>query len=85
LQRGARDLTSALSDAGLQTDSQDLNFSLREQANQNAGNGNSGKDEQLDFNETENQSISSNDIDDPAALEAALRRSISEGRIDIRA
>ena len=85
LQRGARDLTKALNDAGLQADSQNLNFSLRENNQQQAGNGGSGKDENLDFSEAEEQAVGSNDIDDPAALEAALRKLVSDGRVDIRA
>lgn len=85
LQRGARDLAKALNDAGLQTDQQDLNFSLREHNQQQAGNGGSGGDEKLDFSETEDQVAGSNDIDDPAALEAALRKLVSDGRVDIRA
>ncbi|MCK5166018.1 MAG: flagellar hook-length control protein FliK [Rhodospirillaceae bacterium] len=85
LQRGARDLAKALNDAGLQTDQQDLNFSLREHNQQQAGNGGSSGDEKLDFSETEDQVAGSNDIDDPAALEAALRKLVSDGRVDIRA
>ncbi|MCK4939789.1 MAG: flagellar hook-length control protein FliK, partial [Rhodospirillaceae bacterium] len=85
LQRGARDLARALNDAGLQADSQNLNFSLRENNQQQAGNGGSGKDENLDFSEAEDQALNASDIDDPAALEAALRKLVSDGRVDIRA
>lgn len=85
LQRGSRDLAKALNDAGLQADSQDLNFSLREN-NQQAANNGSNNDEKLDFSEVEEQlTDASSDIDDPATLEAALRKIVSDGRIDIRA
>lgn len=86
LQRGARDLTKALNDAGLQADSQNLNFSLRENNQQQTADGGSNKDEQLDFNDVNEQVVDGPaDIDDPAALELALRKLVSEGRVDIRA
>ncbi len=82
LKSGAKDLAKSLNSAGLQTDSNDLEFSLREQGNQNVARDGKGKDDRLDFDDVAN---GEGEEDPGAALETALRDIISEGRVDVRA
>jgi hypothetical protein len=82
LKNGARDLTRALNSAGLQANSQDLNFSLRENAQQHMADKGNGKNEQLDFNDAPDLPT---DVDDMVLAEGAANRILEDGRIDIRA
>ena len=81
MKNGARDLARALNSAGLNTDPENLNFSLREQANQHANQqGKGGADERLDFNgEGEDGTDTAEHL---AMNDGGI---IEEGRIDIRA
>ena len=82
LKNGARDLTRALNSAGLQANSQDLNFNLRENAQQHMADKGNGKNEQLDFNDASDLPT---DVDDMVLAEGAANRILEDGRIDIRA
>ena len=83
LKGGAKDLAKALNSAGLQTDSNDLEFSLREQGNQDVAKDGDGKDGKLNFDDVADGTAEGEES--ATTLETALRDIISEGHVDIRA
>jgi flagellar hook-length control protein FliK len=82
LKNGARDLTRALNNAGLQADSQDLNFNLRENHQQQARSGAQGQGERLDFADGGDEPEAGADTLNTAA---GPRNIVEDGRVDIHA